>query len=237
MSPFDRWLFWRTLVLTALGLVAAALVVGLTDEAYASAGARSARLAAMAPGLAAASVIFQTAQLRVRGESVALGALGAGPWRVARGAALASAVVGLLAVVLLLTPWAEPRALFPTVSFDIQWVLQGSQFWEPNHGIRLHSDGSLFLLPPAPRSPAGQEPSWAWPAVLALLPVALGAPVWSSSPLSPARRIAGAGLFAALLVGLLHAAAATRISANWLSLAGVALFVEGAIGHCRAKAG
>ncbi len=214
MLPFDRSLCLRTLVwvLVAFGLTLG-VVIG-TDEAFSTPAMRVARLSAFAPAIAALGVWLAVAQSRSRGETRALEALGASPWRVCRGAIVGGWLVGALAVAMLLSPWADGEALFPVLSATTSWSLDGATLVEPNIGARAHATGELELFQAEGARPLGFE-SAPRAAVLAVAPMAVLSPPWAGARVPPWLRMASLGVALAMSVVMLHAVASGQVS-PWL---------------------
>lgn len=234
VHPFDRLLFRRTLVLSALfGLVALAVMV-LSDEAESTAGRRVARLAALAPGLGTAAALLVIEQARTRAEIAGLVALGLPPWQACRGAMVAGWTVGAAAVLLFLTPWSDPASLFPRLPEPGSWQVEGDWFVNPSAQIALDVEGGIHGL--GRQIPAQPEPDQRLWAVLGVGPLALVAPPWAVTPLSVTRRIAGFLLSLAATIVLLHLVAVRLLSATWLGLAALPLVLQLWHGRCRGLA-
>ncbi len=215
MTPYDRTLFRRALAFAAVAALLCLGVIATTDEAASTAAARLARLAALAPALAAFGSTLALAQARARGEYIALGALGVGPLRVALGAVLAGWVAGALAVTVAALPWSDPAALFPAVTTPAAWRITGAALFNPASGVVVRSDGAIALghaLPLAPDVFRLQRLS----AVLAIAPLAVVTPVWVGVPARGWLRVAAVAAAAAATIVLLHAVAAARLGAPWL---------------------
>lgn len=229
MHPFDRLLFRRALAFTVVSTLLALGVVVATDEPLSTPAMRVARMAAFAPLLAALGVWLALSQARARGEISALSALGASPWRVARGAVLAGWLVGTLAVGLLVSPWANVAVLFPAMPQHAAWHRQAASLLDASVGVRVAASGAIAFVGAHPvRAPDAPGPLAAF---LAVLPLAAVAPPWAGARLSVLSRTLGAGLAAALAVVLLHAVAAQRAPAAVLVLAALPLAVECLVGQ------
>jgi hypothetical protein len=230
MSPFDRALALRALAFSGLLLVVATGVVVATDEPLSTLAMRVARLAALAPALAALGAAFALAQTRTRGETRALGALGASPWRLSRGARWAGWAVGLVATAAVASPWSDARALFPAATAPSVWHQTGAALLDRADGVRVAASGALGWLEPE-RLLAGKFTPSSTAAALAVAAIALAAPAWVSAPLSRAGRVAGAVIGACLFIVSLHAVAAGRIAQGWLVATGALLLAQAAWGH------
>src|SRR5690606_8794635 len=154
------------------------------------------------PALTALGCWAVQAQVEVRGEARALLGLGASRWRLCRGPCVAGWVLGALALGALLSPWADPSSLFPTVA-PAAWRQVGAELVDPVHGVSVDAQGGLgFLVRRAQQAAPAQN---ARAACWALAPLAVVVPVWVGAP-ARARARAAAGVLAlgAVLV-LLHA--------------------------------
>jgi|RhiMethySRZTD1v2_1073278.scaffolds.fasta_scaffold17722_6 hypothetical protein len=232
MHGFDRLLARRAFAYTALALVIAIGVTIATDEPYSTIRMRLARWCAFAPGLCAVGSAIALGQARARGELRALEALGVAPLRAGRGPMIASWLLGLVACVLLVTPWADASALFPVLSVPGRWVVDAGALVDPVNGIRVLRDGSLALS-------AGQAgPGTAFvpsgPAALfVVVPLALLMPPWSSAKMSWLFRLAGALFTFGAVVVLLHAAAATRVGPVWTAFSALPIAAQALLAHAR----
>lgn len=225
MTPFDRALMRRSFALSALLIGVATGIVVATDEPFSTLAMRLARLGALAPALAALACALTLAQAESRGETRALSALGASPWRVAQGTRWAGWAIGLLSIAAVLSPWADPRALFPVATSPNAWRVDGSALLDRAAGIRVAATGMLQWLQPHPSAGAHFVASRG-SAALALGPLALAAPAWVSAPLSPTSRALGAVLAVSGLIVLLHAVAAQRIDPAWLVVGSAPLLAQ-----------
>lgn len=225
MHAFDYWLSRRTLGFTAAATTAACVVVVLTDEAGSSAGMRIARLAALAPGLAALGAWLALGQASSRGELRALAALGTTPWRAGLGASMAGWLIGIASALVLCSPWADTRALFPAVSASATWLVDAGSFIEPFAGLRVLPSGAYRSLEALRPRPTGAGPG-PFDALIAVGPLVGILPIWVTSPLTRWGRAAIAALSAALLILLLHWVAVRHAPAGTLVLASVPLGVH-----------
>lgn len=224
MHPFDRLLFRRALAFTAVVTLLALAVVVLTDEPLSTPAMRAARMAAFAPLLSALGVSVALAQARVRGELAALSALGASPWRLARGPMLAGWLVGALAVGALASPWVDVGVLFPVMPLKAAWHLDAASLMARTVGVRVVPGGAIQFVGAHP-APVRNTPG-SLAALLAVAPLAAAAPPWAGARLSLLSRALGAGTAVALVVVLLHAVAAGRAPAVVLALAALPLAAQ-----------
>jgi hypothetical protein len=225
MHAFDRWLGRRTFGFAAAATAVAAAVVVLTDEAGSSAGMRAARLAALAPGLAALGGWVSLSQASSRGELRALAALGASPWRIGLGASVAGWLIGALAALVLSSGWVDTSALFPAVATSATWTEDRGTFVEPSVGVRLLPGGSFGTLEaPRPR-PMGNGPG-PRDALVAFAPLAAILPIWVVAPLGLRGRTAVGALATALLIVLLHCVGGGQAPPILLVLAALPLALQ-----------
>src|SRR6185503_19306495 len=159
LHGFDRLLARRTLAFTALAFAIAIGVTISTDEAYSTLGMRVARLCAFAPALSAIGAAVTLAQSRARGELRALEALGALPFRIARGPMVACWALGLIAALVLASPLSDVSSLFPALAAPAHWVLDRGALFDPVSGVRVLKDGSFELGTAAPALAAAFAPS------------------------------------------------------------------------------
>lgn len=194
MTPHDAWLARRTSAIAVLTLLVATAIVVATDEAHSTLGMRAARLAAFTPGIAALAVLAACSEAVRRGEARALEALGAPPWRVGAGAVAAGWGVGLLGLLVLVSPVSETAALFPSVVSQVDWVVVGNEFHADAWGVWIPADGVPAYVDSvdSPGSPPA-SPSYRELALGCVAPLAAVAPPWAALPLSwRARAIVGA---------------------------------------------
>jgi hypothetical protein len=215
----------------ATAVVAAAVIVA-TDEPGSTLGMRIARLAALSPLLVATSVLGVAAQARAHGELRALEALGASPWRGARGAAVAGVLVAAASVAVLLSPWADVTSLFPAVHPPIDWRLDPDGQSARAAGAVVAADGAIALAATlVPLSAAALAP---WAALPCLAPIAAAVPAWSVTPMSSAARATSVTATAAMAIAALHLTAAGRVPPGWGCVAVVPLVAATALARALA---
>lgn len=217
MTPHDKQLFWRTLGLSTIALGAVLGVAAATDEAYSTTPMRVARLCALSPLVAALALAVTTRQAERRGELRALAGLGASPWSAAWGGLCAAWLFGVVASLLLLTSVSDVSSLFPEPPLMSGWLIKGSGFWEPSHGLVVTPDGTLSFvnqahMPEPYPKPGGLE------AASTILPQAIVLPPWLLAPLGTRPRVWGFGFTLALTLLALHAAALGRLAQVLLPL-------------------
>ena len=232
LHAFDRLLVRRTLAFTALLLVIAVGVTVSTDEPYSTIRMRVARLCAFAPAISAIGAAITLAQSRSRGELRALEALGVAPLRMARGPMVTCWALGLATALLLVSPLADPRSLFPALAAPAHWVIDGGALFDPVSGVRVLPDGNLELGVAAPALGAAFVPS-GFVALLVLAPLSLFLPPWTGARIGVFARLAAASASLAAVVVLLHAAAASRVHPAWLVFGVLPIGVQALFAHVR----
>jgi hypothetical protein len=218
MWAYDRRLFLRSLGTAALLGAGLCTIVVASDEAGSSFGMRAARVCALAPLLQILALLWVLDGVRSRGEERALAALGVAPLRVAAAAIGAAWVVGALASLCVVSPWADPRSLFPVLAGEHAWSRAAGLWVDATSGTTVDALGRISLR--ATSAPPPAEPR-ASAALLLVLPLSLVAPLWAALRCSPKERWLVGLACAVLVVSSLHAAAARRVPA--LALAGSAL--------------
>lgn len=234
LTPLDRLLASRTLVLAALAEALALGALVLTDEAYSTSAMRLARMAAFAPALAAVAGTLVLEQASSRGELRALEALGVPPWRARLGVALGGWALGAAAVVVLLSPWADPTSLFPIMPSSEAWRLTRDGFLNAGQGAAVAINGTLTLFDPIPASRAGFVAT-ASVAALFVAPLALAAPPWACCPTTGSVKLLTATGCTLAAVLLLHAVAARRLPPPWLLSPALPLLAQAAFSHVASR--
>jgi hypothetical protein len=223
-DPFAWSLAKRAAVAIATAACLAAAIVMTTDEATSTAGMRIARLAAIGPLLACLGVLAVCAHARLRGEIGALEALGMAPWEASRGAALAGWMFCFATLVLLALPWVDPESLFPKFSPPIDWVMDPNGAAARSASATVLSDGAIEIgtraMAHTPRSAAR------WAALACLAPIAFCVPAWAVTPMRASLRVASLLAAAALLLVVLHAVGAGRVSGGYGVFAALPLFAS-----------
>jgi hypothetical protein len=226
MAPtsWDRRQATTSLVLS-LALVGLTMaIVVATDEPDATWGRRFALLVALSPVLGGAASGLVLERARVRGELLALGAIGASPRRAAMGAALGGALPGLLGAVALCAI-GDTRGLFPALPTS-PWAPGGGRFAAPTLGASLDELARRVEFFRAVTPGDTDVPRVA--VALALGAASLGAALFCTRAMGPAERAAGA--FTASVVGLVAFHAIGRgASAAWLFLPAIVLAAHAAL--------
>jgi hypothetical protein len=232
LHGFDRLLARRTLAFTVLAFAIAIGVTIATDEPYSTFRTRVARLCAFAPALSAIGAAVSLAQSRARGELRALEALGVAPFRMARGPMVTSWALGLLAALVLVSPLSDTSSLFPVLAAPAHWVADRGALFDPVIGVRVLKNGSLELGTAAPALGAAFVPS-GFVALLVVGPLALFLPPWTGAPLGFFSRLPFVLVTLALIVVLLHAAAASRVHPAWLISGALPIAAQALFAHVR----
>lgn len=218
MWSYDRSLFLRSLGTAVLLGAAVWTLIVVSDEAGSSTGMRVARLCALSPLLQILTVSWVLDSARRRGEQRALEALGVAPLRVAAAVLAAAWLMGAVACLCVASRWADPRSLFPVIAAEQAWTRAGAVWLDAARGVEVDALGRLRLGVPSTAPPGLQRSD----AVLALLvPLAALGPLWAALRCAARERWLVALATAALVVTVLHAAAARRVDA--FALIGCAL--------------
>lgn len=221
MTPQDRVLSFRTLLLGVALLAATALILALTDEPGSGLGARSARMSVLAPVSAALAVYLAVAQMQRRGELTALAALGVDRARATAGAVVGGWLLSAVAVAVMASSLSDPAALFPAPSRGAEFVVVNAELVESSKGVRIDRSGLMRFQAPQPRPDAPLPPRSG--ALLAIASLGAAAPVWAAR----LTRLRGAAYSAAATCGAallgFHAVAAGRLEPLWLVLCGLPL--------------
>jgi hypothetical protein len=215
MVVYDRVMAFRAAVATALLALLAFAIIGATDEAS-SWGIRTARLGAIVPIVAGIGAALTLGDASARGEMRALAALGASHLRCRRGALAGAAFIGLLGVMLLGSPAADLRGLYPRLESVGHLRVVGSAFVDDVRAVRIDEQGEIARLPGFAAEPAsvdgertasGSRRIWT---LLAFLVAAAAAPAWAAAPIRGGYR-AGVAVGVALAeVTLFHWVALDR---------------------------
>lgn len=220
MWSYDRRLFLRSVGTTALLAAGIWTLIVVSDEAGSSTGMRVARLCALAPLLQILSALWVLESVRRRGEQRALEALGVAPLRVAAAALCATWLVGAAACLCVASRWADPRSLFPAIADGQGWTRVGVAWLEAARGVEVDALGRIRLGVQSAAPPALARVD----AALALLvPLCALAPLWASLRCAARERWLVALGAAALVVTVLHAAAAQRVPAFALAVCALPL--------------
>jgi hypothetical protein len=221
MTPQDRVLSIRTLVLGVTLLLVTGVILALTDEPGSGIGARSARLSVLAPASAALAVYLAVGQMQRRGELTALSALGVRRERATLGAVFGGWFLCGAGLCVMASSLSDPAALFPAPARGAEFVETGPALVETSQGVRVDSLGKLTFQTPQPRPDAPLPPRSG--ALLSIASLGASAPVWAAR----LTRLRGAAYSAAATCALaligFHSVAAGRLDPFWLALCGLPL--------------
>ena len=117
-------------------------------------------------------------------------------------------MVGVMASALLMTDWADVRALLPALSPAAEWVRDGSWFVDVSRGVRVDVSGMLSWSEPSTFIDRRGPQASRWAAFWVIAPLALLAPPWAAMELATAARFTGAALSVGTVIVVLHAVAA-----------------------------
>lgn len=229
MHAHDWLLGRRALLLFALLSVLAVGVMVGTDEIGSSTGMRLARLAALGPLLIVLSQRIALQQSESRGELRALAALGASPFRQARGVLVVGFVLAAGTTLLLLLPATDVSSLFPAVAVPESWVPGAASLSDATSGVTVLADGAVRFAEPSALTRSGSAPGRE-AALVCLAPVSLSALLWGPAPMALEARVLGAAVAAFACIVLLHAFAAGALPLVALLAAGLPLGAQGAWG-------
>jgi hypothetical protein len=146
------WTRWDMRILARAALVAgvalglAWLVTAATDEGGISWGERAGRTLPLTPACAAIGAWVALAPVRLRGEALALAALGRSPAQVAAAAVAGGALVAMVAAASIGFAPVDITAFFPRAARASAWAWQNDAFVEPVQGLRVGSDGAPVRL-------------------------------------------------------------------------------------------
>lgn len=197
ISAYDRSLARRALGIAALVGCVVLIVVTATDEGGGF-SKRAALCAALAPAAGGIGALAAARIARARGESRALEALGADPFRVMRGAVLGGAIIAAIGPALVLAQVADLEPLFPRPATPSAWIAEpDGGMRDAIRGTRLGPGGTLEVAARSPEAFAGAPIGERRAAVgIALMILAVAAPLVATRE----GRSSGRAVFAALLV-------------------------------------
>jgi hypothetical protein len=239
-TRWDALLFARAVGMALVALGVALLVTAATDEGGVSWLGRAARTIPLAPVCSALGAWVALAPTIVRGEAVAVQALGRSPAQVGAGAVAGAAFVALAMACAVGTSRAiDVTGFYPLVTHPSVWTWRDGNFVDDRRGLRVHADGELEKIEPvaqpAETSPVPRHGRAAAAVAMATaglaLPMLVAQTVLSSRDgdrqgARPPRRLLVVAACAAAVVGsvlLFQAAAARRVPALMGSLPPVVL--------------
>lgn len=238
MTPYDASLARRTAVLgVVLSVLAFALLV-ITDDAGQDAGfSRLARLTSLMPVLGGIAAALSMELSSLRGEERSLAGLGCTRIRVARGAVVGGACVGMLGALLLFLSHAKVDALFPRVAAREPWTREGAMLVNVRFDAAATADGQLLPLSTpgsastrtAPVSSAVANPRGA--VLVAIFLGALACPGWAVARAKVVRRAATLGIFAVSAFTAFHLVASGVMPSSVLAIAPLFLLGDACLLH------
>jgi hypothetical protein len=232
-----RWTAWdsgrlvRAAAAAALALGLVWLVTAATDEGGVSWGERAGRALPLAPLCAAVGAWAALAPVRVRGEVVALEALGRSPAGIAASAVVGAALLPLVAAIAVcVVPGVRVDGFFPTAARASSWQWAGGAFVDAARGLRVGADGVPVSVPVLAGAmgvglPAFARASAAAVTLLAGLALPLLLARWLVARARPGVDVAATGLAIAASVVAFQAAAAHRVPATLAVLPAAGLLV------------
>lgn len=147
MTSWDLRALGRGFGATLLALFVVWLVTAASDEGELAASVRAGRTLPVAPFCAAVGAALALGSARIRGEALALEALGRAPRALALGAAIGAATPALvLAATIALLPRIDVSAFYPRPVTTDAFVWSGEGFRSPSLGVAVEPDGTLTSL-------------------------------------------------------------------------------------------
>jgi hypothetical protein len=151
MTRLTRWdvaVFFRAAAAAALALALAGLVTAATDEGGVAWAERAGRTLPVTPVCAAIGAWGALAQVRARGEGLALQALGRSPVQIAAASVAGAALVAVAAAALIVVvPSVSVSGFFPVAAARSgAWQWDGSGFVDMVRGLRVGADGAPVRL-------------------------------------------------------------------------------------------
>jgi hypothetical protein len=151
--PWDAAVASRAACVGALALGVAWLVTAATDEGGLSWAMRAARVFPVAPACSAVGAWAVLLHAHVRGETLALAAIGRTESRVALPAVLGASSVSLAAaLVVALFPRIGLEGFYPVAVHPNSWIWRGEAFVDLVRGVAVGIDSQPTLLPMVARS-------------------------------------------------------------------------------------
>jgi hypothetical protein len=145
-TRWDARVLMRAAVVAGVALGVAWLVTAATDEGGVSWAERAGRTLPLTPACAAIGAWVALAPVRLRGEALALSALGRSPAQVAAAAVAGGALIAQVAAAAIGVAAVDVTAFFPTAARGGAWIWQNGSFVEPAQGLRVEPDGAPVHL-------------------------------------------------------------------------------------------
>jgi hypothetical protein len=226
-SSLTRWdlaVLGRAAGGAILGLLLVALVTAASDEGGLSSLERIGRALPVSPVCAALGVWGALGQVKARGETLALAALGRSFQQIgAPAVAGAFAVCFASCVAIAAAPSVDVASFYPTASHTPSWQWRDNgTFVDPAHGLQMQADGTIALskersgepsrvtVPPHGRIAAALATALAGVALALFAARALLEPYRRSVDVS-------ACILAAVVTVVFFQAAAARVAPAWVS--------------------
>lgn len=204
LTPLDRQLLARSLLISVTLGALLLFVAALTDERDTTWPDRAARFAALWPIVSAVAVAMVKLQLQRRGELLALQLTGASPWRALRAALVGNTVVAMMSsIVLCVVPL---KALFPAATQRPQFAAVSSGILHPSRGVFLDHPQATPTWFSAEEIASFNAPRVM--VVLAVLWLGVVGAFWTISPCNKASRVALMAVVGVVAVFSFHAVAA-----------------------------
>jgi len=213
ITAYDVKLARRALAIAALSACVALVVIVATDEGG-DLARRAALVAALSPALGGIGALAAARIASSRGETRALEALGASPDRALLGALVGGMIVAAMGPLLVLSSIADLEPLFPRPSEPSAWVAApGGGMRDAVRGTLLGPSGALVVVPSRVGPSVSAPPPERRVAVgLALVILALGAPLSAIERGSRTARAALVALVVFAMIAAFQLAAARRAS-------------------------
>jgi hypothetical protein len=155
-TRWDVLLFARAVGMALVALGVGLLVTAATDEGGVSWLERVGRTLPLAPVCCALGVWVALAPTLVRGEALAVQALGRSPAQVGAGAVAGAAIVALaVAGAIGTTRTIDVTGFYPLITHPSVWRWQDGEFVNEQRGVRVEADGDVASTDTAP--PAGEK--------------------------------------------------------------------------------
>jgi hypothetical protein len=173
--PWDVRIAWRAAAVGSLAFSVAWLATAATDEGGIAWAERAGRVLPVVPACSAVGAWAVLLHAVVRGETLALAALGRREGRVALPAVLGAAGISLAtSLVLASQSWIGLDGFYPAAVHASAWVWRGGSAVDVARGIVVGADADPMLLPVAAHALSRVGPPAAGRAAAALATLAAG---------------------------------------------------------------
>ncbi|MCL2726276.1 MAG: hypothetical protein FWD69_17780 [Polyangiaceae bacterium] len=144
MTTWDFRSFLRALVATLLSLTIVWLITAASDEGPLAVAIRAGRTLPLAPLAGSVGAALALGTSRVRGETLALEALGRSPAEAMVAAVIGAALPSIVIAMLLAAgPTVNVTAFYPRAPRDNAFVVRNGAFESASLGVRIDSNGEL----------------------------------------------------------------------------------------------